>query len=440
MEIINQKSYSKIIKLNPNELLTQTHNANYGGIHYNTKCFRNGYMLLDGSGTSDSSCFYGRTRYRLDNIFGNIPRAIKVKILNTRDLSNPMIRIGYTNELQNIILGNTTTETELYVELPTYPDRPETTGFLMISIGRFNENIGASEQNIEAIENRYGKWFDENIEIYWYFDEYMSDRKYSLIDINTLPSENNNFIYNSEYEYALKLPDNYHPYVDKKTPLLILCHGLSSTISSTQWGSSDDMIDLVNNFVANGYAVIDVQRVTSQDWCNPALVKKYKIAIDDVIQHYNVEVKYIYGASMGCLIALALQQAYNIKAMVISGIRLDFEDRYNQLTNEAKTIVNTNLGLSNGWDKNIVAMYCPTLCEVFDIDNEKVNYKTFPPTLYIEGTTDSGSQTSEAKITAIQRGGNIAQLSLYPGDHHAVCYLLSEGSLEAALNWFVSYK
>ena len=78
-------------------------------------------------------------------------------------------------------------------------------------------------------------------------------------------------------------------------------------------------------------------------------------------------------------------------------------------------------------------MYCPTLCEVLDSDGEKVNYKTFPPTLYIEGTEDTANETSEAKIIAIQRGGNIAKLSSYPGDHHTVCYLLGAGMAEEAL-------
>ena len=243
------------------------------------------------------------------------------------------------------------------------------------------------------------------------------------------------FIYDSTLESAVKLPTSYVP-AGEPTPLIILCHGLSSTISASTWGSSD-MEGLVGHFVDEGFAVIDVNQVTTQDWCNPALIAKYVVAIRKATDRYNVAPKIVYGESMGSLIGLCIAKLYSsVKACVISGIRLDLAARYSSMSSAEKAIVDENLGFTDGYDAFIAAGWDKTAISCVTNGGDKVCPVDFPPTFFVVGSTDTLTKTeSLAKIDEIKRGGTICKTTEYSGNHNAVCFLKAGSSLTDAVAW-----
>lgn len=242
------------------------------------------------------------------------------------------------------------------------------------------------------------------------------------------------YIYNSEFEYALALPDLYEP-VGNPTKMIICCHGLSSTISASNWGSKNVSL----KFVEQGYAVMDVNQVTSQDWCNPALIRKYVVALNHIVNNYNVIPKFVYGYSMGSLVGLALSTIVSgIKACVISGIRLDFEARYNALSAEEKSVVDNNFDFTDGFDYYKTSGWCKTAYACLTGDNELVNPVQFPPTRFLWGTSDTLTLSeSLTKIEQIKRGGTVCDdISYEGGTHGAMCLLTAGSSFNDAVNWF----
>lgn len=245
------------------------------------------------------------------------------------------------------------------------------------------------------------------------------------------------YIWESSLEYALMLPNNYNPIGDP-TKLIICGHGLSSTIDANSWGAKN----VSSKFVEQGYAVMDVNCVTSQDWCNPALIKKYIRAINDIVSKYNVTPTFVYGFSMGSLIGLTLSTIIpGIKANVISGIRLDFLARYNEATQEEQAIINTNLGFTDGFDYNKISGWCKTAFAYLTSDNELANPVSLPPTLFLWGTSDTLTQSeSLAKIAEIKRGGTICDVISYESANHgAMCSLSAGTSFNDAVNWFITW-
>ena len=240
------------------------------------------------------------------------------------------------------------------------------------------------------------------------------------------------YIYNSTLEYALKLPEGYRP-TGKKTKMIVCCHGLSSVVTENSWGAKT----VATKFVNVGYAVMDVNQITTQDWCNPALIKKFIAALNDIVLNYNVEPVFIYGYSMGSLIGLCLSVTIpGIKANVISGIRLDFEARYAEATANEKAIIDTNLGFTNGYDAYIASGWCKTAISCVDANETKICPSQFPPTSFIYGTTDTLTKVeSLAKIDEIKRGGTVCISKEYTGNHSDVCNLSAGTSFDDSLAW-----
>lgn len=257
-----------------------------------------------------------------------------------------------------------------------------------------------------------------------------------------MPDMSKSFIYDSSYKSAMKFPSSYKPF-GTPTPLLILGHGLSSTISSSSWGNAD-MTELVGKFTASGYAVLDVNQITSQDWVNPALIKRYVAAINRAMQIYNVIPKVVFCESMGSMIGLCLATLYStVQACVCGGIRLDMAARYAVMTNAQKAIVNANLGfpegtteyiprIAAGWDKTAITLY--------NDSGNKVCPNHFPPTFFVVGDSDNGETSTKeesiAKIIEIKRGGTICTSKEYVGGHSDVCYLKTGTSYDDAIAWF----
>ena len=249
------------------------------------------------------------------------------------------------------------------------------------------------------------------------------------------PNTTGNYIWDSSLEYALKLPQSYTQN-GESTKLIVLCHGLSAKIDESSWGSST----VANKFVDSGFGVLDVNQVTTQDWCNPALIKKYLIALKDVMTKYNVTPVFVFGYSMGSLIALALSTLITgIKATAISGIRLDFEARYNssEMTQAERDIVDANLGFVNGFDAYQASGWCKTVFSCVSDDGEAINPIQFPPTLFLYGTNDNLTKSeSLEKIEEIKRGGTICVANEYEATHGPICTLSVGTSYQDTLDWF----
>ena len=250
------------------------------------------------------------------------------------------------------------------------------------------------------------------------------------------------YVWDSTKEYALTLPSNYRT-SGTPTSLIVCCHGKSSAPESDSvWAAKT----VANKFRDNGYAVMDVAKVTDYDWCNPLLIKKYLVAVNDIVSKYNLTPKYIYAFSMGSLIGLCLANLIKeVKAVIVSGIRLDFKARYDLFEGDELTTVDANLGFTNGYDGMKVAGWNPTDYYVVNDSNVKILPNQFPPTFFIYGTTDNGDTSTKteslAVINQIKRGGTICDAKEYAGGHEAVNYLTAgDGqSLTDALAWFSTW-
>lgn len=249
----------------------------------------------------------------------------------------------------------------------------------------------------------------------------------------TLANTAENYIWNATDESLLKLPSSY-TVTGEPTPLIVLCHGLSDTITSSSWGAATTGRKLVNN----GFAVMDVNQVTTADWYNPALIKKYIAALKNIVQNYNVRVDFVFGFSMGSGIALTLSTLIpGIKACAASGIRLDFASRYAAGSEAEKAIVDTNLGFTNGYDPLIAAGWCKTANSCVDGSGNAMNPVQFPPLLLLYGDSDTLTLTeSLARAQEIKRGGTITVVNEYSGDHAAMCNLTAGTSLTDTVAWF----
>lgn len=245
------------------------------------------------------------------------------------------------------------------------------------------------------------------------------------------------YLWNNDLKYAIKFPTSYIFNSADKTPMVVICHGLNDRTTQATW-DSESQADL---FVNEGYAVLDVDQITVEDWCNPNLIDRYVSAIRNAEETYNVEVNHIYGFSMGSLIALCLSTLVKCKSVVISGLRLDFEARYNYLTAEQKAIVDANIGFTNGYDAYECSGWNKTAFEVTNGSDVNINPNQFSPTLFMYGASDTFT-TSESieRAKAIKRGGTIGVINEYVGNHAAMCNLTADGTLTDCLAWFTRFE
>lgn len=242
------------------------------------------------------------------------------------------------------------------------------------------------------------------------------------------------YTYVSSLQAAISFPSSYKP-DGKPTPLLIIAHGQTSQLNSNGW-IKEDMTTLASQFVTQGFAVLDVQRVTEADWINPALIKKYVAAIEYATKIYNIIPTVVFAESMGNLIGLCLAKQFStIKTCVVTGLRLDMEARYADLSAENKAIVDANLGFTDGYNPYIAAGWDRLAFSTTDGNNNNICLVQFPPTLFIYATQDDYVAESLAKVEQIKRGGTICESKEYVGNHNDVCYLKPEGCFDYAIAW-----
>ena len=373
-----------------------------------------GYYNVDTGAGNSSSTNYIRTRNRLD----------------TDLISENTVMCSVTPPTGYYVLVCVTEKSDNSFVETLNIDRTinKTITFMFDKTKRYGFTIGIFDGDGESYVNEQ---FLNSIRL-TIFERAKSSNDYQPADLTR------EYIWDSNLEYALMLPTNYNS-IGEPTKLIICGHGLSSTISANSWGAKN----VSTKFVEQGYAVMDVNQVTTQDWCNPALIKKYITALKDITNKYNVTPMYVYGFSMGSLIGITLSTIIpGIKASVISGIRLDLLARYNEATPEEQAIIDTNLGFTDGFDYNKISGWCKTAFAYLTSDNELVNPVQLPPTLFLWGTSDTLTQSeSLEKIDEIKRGGSICEVISYESATHGAMCLLSAGtSFNDAVDWFTTWR
>lgn len=394
----------------------------YYGVHISVK---NGIMTLKGTSTAYIRC-------KVSNGYD-----AKGSVQNSwKNESLPQFEVGKTYSIHNQIISGTKTE-GVGVSLR------DSDGSSVVSVSNPEVTLSGSIAfamlyipiNTEVDFSYVPMFIEGGVNDHAYYkglNSYISVT--GVKSIFDAPDKTETFIYDSNLESAIKFPANYTD-TGNKTPLIVLCHGLSSTISASNWGNAD-MINLVTRFTDSGFAVLDVNQVTQQDWINPALIKKYIAAIKDAENRYYIQTVAIFGESMGGLIGLCLSTLLNVKVCAISGLRLDFLARYNAMTAAQKAVVDENLGFTDGYDAFATAGYDKTVFPSVDSNGDNVCNTQFVPTLFVVGDEDTYNEVSLVKVTEIKRGGTITDTKTYSGNHNAVCYLKTGTSFDDVIAWF----
>ena len=142
---------------------------------------------------------------------------------------------------------------------------------------------------------------------------------------------------------------------------------------------------------------------------------------------------------MGCLIGLCLANLIkDVKVCACSGLRLDFEARYNLIDDATeKAIVDNNLGFINGYDALKAAGTDKLAISAVDSTGTELCPSQFPPVYFAYGSSDTTTKTeSLAKIPIIQAGGTVCVSKEYTGNHSDMCYLLAGNSFDDVVAWF----
>ena len=222
------------------------------------------------------------------------------------------------------------------------------------TVGSTTSYIRFSYNNVQVPQNDYvlltktAEYQDINMEYgtYTMQDLRLTDKQnypeykvYQQGDIH-FTVEVNQFVYhqasgnlvetdNEVFDYVpgvLRLPTSYS-YKGAPTPLVVIMHGAGYGVSNTRWdtGSSVPAFEaLKDKFVANGYAICDVNSYdstfASQGWGSPRAVNAYFKMIEYVQRNYNVEKEInIYGFSMGGITALNFA---NVHRQMVKSIAL----------------------------------------------------------------------------------------------------------------------
>lgn len=126
---------------------------------------------------------------------------------------------------------------------------------------------------------------------------------------------------------VLALPETYKS-AGKSTPLIIYFHGYSHYVYYGNWGSTDTFKQQKQNFVKNGFAVMDCNGARNNDrksgftsagseqWVNA-----YKKCLDYVLENYNIDANnvYVVGGSAGgpAAINFCYTHMNDVKALIL---------------------------------------------------------------------------------------------------------------------------
>jgi len=227
----------------------------------------------------------------------------------------------------------------------------------------------------------------------------------------------------------LKLPLNYTA-SGKPTKLLMICHGAGRPVvgADTCWINTDSYVNMINNFVSNGYTVFDCNGASNSHydfWGSPVGMSAYRKAYEYVTQNYNVETNLnIYGFSMGGLTALnlAFQDFPNIKAIALGSPVINLEEAWN---NNIASLYSTT---TTTYSDDLVAGYNPNL-NIKTFNNSYFVFKKLPPIKIWYG----GNETYDVRpyvdktlgqrlVNAIKNSGGVAQYREFAGCGHEICY------------------
>jgi pimeloyl-ACP methyl ester carboxylesterase len=245
-------------------------------------------------------------------------------------------------------------------------------------------------------------------------------------------SDSQNYV---DVECVLRLPPSYTPY-GTPTKLLMVCHGAGRGVTfphpedGKAWIDLDSYNNLVNNFMANGYAVFDCNGYDNtmygcSFWGAPKGVEAWKKAYDYVTDNYNVETSFsIFGFSMGGLTAchLAMNGFPNIKCVALASPVLDLEKCWES---GQTTLMELGYGMSGAYDES-KALGSNPMSHLITVGDKEYCLPKIPPIKVWYGSTEEGVAVNKnyaiRLVNAMKNSGSYAIYREWQGAGHEICY------------------
>jgi hypothetical protein len=231
----------------------------------------------------------------------------------------------------------------------------------------------------------------------------------------------------------IKLPGTYTK-SGQPTKLLMLCHGagkgIKTTDSDDNWCGYEHYDNLVNAFIANGYAVFDCNgydniRYACSFWGNRRGVQAWKNAYQYIIDNYNVEHQFsIYAFSMGGLTAMAIASDLypNIKCMALGSPVTSLKAMWD-VGNNAVIADIYGMASTTVYEEDKV-LGCDPQKSIITINNTDYFMKQLPPVKAWFGTLETQPSPADCSkmINAIKNTNGIAQLRMVDNATHSICF------------------
>lgn len=238
-----------------------------------------------------------------------------------------------------------------------------------------------------------------------------------------------------DVECVLKLPPSYTPY-GTPTKLLMVCHGAGRGVTypnpedGKSWTDLPSYNNLVDNFIANGYAVFDCNGYNNTGygcsfWGAPKGVEAWKKAYDYVTDNYNVETSFsLFGFSMGGLTAchLVMNGFPNIKCVALASPVLDLEKSWEC---GQGTLMEDGYGMLGAYDES-KALGSNPMSHLVTIGEKEYCLPKMPPTKIWYGSTEEGIAVNKdyaiRLVNAMKNSGSYAIYREWEGAGHEICY------------------
>ena len=249
---------------------------------------------------------------------------------------------------------------------------------------------------------------------------------------NALIDNENNII---DVDCILSLPASY---TNNGAPskLIMLCHGAGRGVYGAgtafddqgDWRQITGYNNLVNAFLANGYAVFDCNGYANTRngctfWGAQRGIEAWRKAYDYVVKNYNVEENIsIYGFSMGGCTALNLvmRNFPNVKCIAVGSPVTNLDQT--SYEHAGANAFNEAWGIT-AYDSTILRGNDP-MQTVVTIDNVDYCFRTLPPLKIWFGSIETWPAPSDAQrlVNAIKNAGGKADLRICEGRGHGLSY------------------
>ncbi len=264
---------------------------------------------------------------------------------------------------------------------------------------------------------------------------------------------------------VLVLPESYTAH-GTPTKLIFMHHGVSGTVSNTQWyGNSVNWTKFYTAYINAGYAVFDVNGVgayastnnNNKDYGAPACIQAAIKAYEYILASYNIDPHlYVHGSSMGGATAVAFAKKYPELVRAV-GLFAPAELRAAAVGNTYKEIIATNYGYTDAaamvadgyaelipsaptvehYDGNGARLFLAFADKWTDVAGTHLCRFPMPVKIW-HGTadTDTSPTYSSALIDAIRADGGTAYFRSVEGGTHSISTGADDTVIAEAVLWF----